>query len=80
MTHPTVIQFEGSSLPSRLRIVYRIVPRHVYAITCLITNVPYPALTDVEPLLQHTHLTTTPCMYVCMYVWSSHIAEYGSPG
>ena len=20
------------------------------------------------------------CMYVCMYVWSSHIAEYGSTG
>ena len=22
----------------------------------------------------------TTCMYVCMYVWSSHIAEYGPTG
>ena len=25
-------------------------------------------------------LRTVDCMYICMYVWSSHIAEYGSTG
>ena len=28
---------------------------------------------------QRGHALST-CMYVCMYVWSSHIAEYGSTG
>ena len=31
-------------------------------------------------ILQYQVLVVLSTMYVCMYVWSSHIAEYGQPG
>ena len=46
--------------------------------------VSFPALCGVQssPLVFAPNLPVVwgPLQYVCMYVWSSHIAEYGSTG
>ena len=54
-----------------------------YTILLLILNTD-PAkrmgLFPREPFTPSTVQYTTLHLYVCMYVWSSHIAEYGSTG
>ena len=48
---------------------------------CKILSHPVSVCVCVEHILiAHIAPRTIPCMYVCMYVWSSHIAEYGSTG
>ena len=46
---------------------------------CLFSQVLSQWTDFYAPLFFHTHCTCA-CMYVCMYVWSSHIAEYESTG
>ena len=40
----------------------------------------FASLANLTHVLRKNKLPFPACMYVCMYVWSSHIAEYGSTG
>ena len=63
------------------QLIYASLSRTHYWYEVGMLKVPAVYNHDERPrsISSHLHCDDV-CMYVCMYVWSSHIAKYGSTG